>query len=1212
MPIPLELIDGSIPASGPITHCFPTPVRIHGDTSQPIVFQVTQLGHYQVVLGFPWLYATNPKIDWSSGQLDISHASVPCLTATCLTPQGGLSAPEKEQRREHSDSPLQQNKKGVKKVQIPPQNKKKVHKKSHNALVTEHRGESHGPPLQQNFSRFFEHSQLLPVRSKTPPFPLLQSIREGKVFRPTRSARPMRAAATASFPHDPALYTQVPKQYHDYLDVFSEPACNVLPPHRKYDLEIPLLPGAKLPWGPLYSMSGVELEAMREYIKTNLANGFIRPSKSPAAAPVMFVKRPDGKLRLVVDYRALNSVTVKNRFPLPLIPEMLDRLHRAKVFTKLDLRNAFHQVRVKEGDEYKTAFRCREGHYEFCVAPMGACNTPACFQYFMNDILKAYLDLSCVGILDDVIVFSETEAEHVGHVRQILEVLRQHRLYAKIQKCEFHKEEMTFVGYMVSKAGIGMDPAKVSAILDWPVPRTVKEVQSFLGFANFYRKFIVNYSELATPLTTLTRKSIPFTWSPAAAASFRSLQLAFTQAPVLHHFQPDQPCTVEADASDFALGCVLSQPSSTGELHPICFYSRKLTAAELNYPIYDKELLAVVEAFRQWRIYLEGAGAVDTQGQSVGPGPTQVFTDHKNLEYFSTARTTSRRHARWAATLATFKYTICWRKGAANGKADALSRRPDHVPPPLPSLPILNPTASATPRPLPSLRAAAVLLSPSDPLLPAIAAAQAADFGISAIIQQLSGRPGGESNPPLPGGRPSGGSDMELRGGILYKQGKVCIPPSASALILTILQQYHDSPLAGHYGVTRTQALVGQYFEWRGMATAVEAYVRSCDACQRNKVVRHAPFGLLNPLPIPSQPWSSISLDWITDLPPSNYHDAILVVVDRLTKQALFIPTTKSLPASDVASLFLQHVVRVHGIPESIVSDRDPIFTSHFWGRLLDLMQMKANRSTAFHPQTDGQTERLNSVLEQYLRIHTDYQQTDWAGLLPMAEFSYNNSKHSATTMSPFFANYGYHPRMSLLPTSSDSLVPAADSYIDRLHTAHVTLQRELLKARNAMELSANRKRRPAPDLIPGQLVWLLRRNVATTRPSSKLDVRRLGPFPVIGPVGRSAFRLSLPPSMKIHPVFHVSLLEPHVANTFPGRVVPPPLPILVDGLEEFEVHLVVDSKIWRRKLYYLIEWVGYTNEHNTWVPVGDVQNAGQAIAAYHFKYPGRAGAPRV
>ena len=229
------------------------------------------------------------------------------------------------------------------------------------------------------------------------------------------------------------------------------------------------------------------------------------------------------------------------------------------------------------------------------------------FQYFMNDILREHLDIICVGILNDVIIFSATPAEHVQHVRTILAILRKHKLYAKIQKCEFDREEMTFVGFQVSKSGIGMDPAKVAAILEWPTPTSVKEVQSFLGFANFYRKFILHYSSLTTPLTSLTRKGVRFTWSPAADAAFKQLQQSFTSAPVLQHFQPELPLTIEADASDFALGCILSQTSPASDLHLVCFYSRKFTPAELNYPIYDKELLAVVEAFKQWRVYLEGA-----------------------------------------------------------------------------------------------------------------------------------------------------------------------------------------------------------------------------------------------------------------------------------------------------------------------------------------------------------------------------------------------------------------------------------------------------------------------------------------------------------------------------------------------------------------------------------------------------------------------------
>ena len=358
-PIPVELIDGS--SAAPITHFYPSRIRIHGQHTEQITFQLVTLAHFRLVLGFPWLARHNPSIDWQSGALSFTS---PLCTSTCLVPPL-LPSP--------SQTPC-------------------------GTFPTTHIPVPSPPVLAATFSSPSSLPALLP----NPPSPSAES--------PPAPAVP---APLPSPPPHPDLYTQVPEAYHDFLDVFSEAQANTLPPHRKYDLDIPLQPGTSPPWGPIYSMSAPELTAMKTYVKEYLANGFIRPSKSPAAAPVMFVKRPDGKLRLVVDYRGLNKVTVKNRYPLPLIPEMLDRLHRAKVFTKIDLRNAYHQVRVQAGDEWKTAFRCREGHFEFQVCPQGPTNAPAMFQHFMNDILRAHLDLTAVGILDDVIIFFEDPALHV-------------------------------------------------------------------------------------------------------------------------------------------------------------------------------------------------------------------------------------------------------------------------------------------------------------------------------------------------------------------------------------------------------------------------------------------------------------------------------------------------------------------------------------------------------------------------------------------------------------------------------------------------------------------------------------------------------------------------------------------------------------------------------------------------------------------------------
>ena len=645
---------------------------------EDITLQLVTLAHFPLVLGFPWLARHNPRIDWQAGTLSFES---PLCRSTCLVPLHPSPnpipfppPPVLAATLPFPPPPAPAPSPTPAPAQVP---------LSAPAPVL-HPNQPPAQPPAPTPAQVPPSAPAPVLPSAQPPFPA-----------PSPAPTPFQAPA----PPNPNLYHQVPPEYHDYLDVFSEPQANVLPPHRKYDLEIPLKPGAVLPWGPIYPLSAPESIAMKEFITANLKNGFIRHSRSEAAAPCMFVKKDDGKLRLVIDYRMLNAVTVKNRYPLPLIPAMLDRLNEAKIFTKIDLRNAYHQVRVKEGHEYKTAFRCREGHFEFNVCPMGCTNAPAIFQHFMNDILREQLDLTAVGILDDVLIYSSDITAHPQHVRDILHILRENQLYAKVEKCEFSKDHMTFVGYMVSSKGIGMDPAKVSAVLDWPVPKSVKEIQSFLGFANFYRKFIDGYSVLTSPLTDLTRKTkSKFTWTEQAAAAFKQLQQSFTTAPVLKHFQPHLPITIETDASDFAIGCILSQTTPEGDMHPVCYYSRKLSPAEINYPIYDKELLAVVAAFKHWRVYVEGA-----------QHPVKVFTDHKNLEYFSTARTTSRRHSRWAASLATYEYEIVYRKGSANGKADAFSRRPDYKEPapppsshPLPfPIPAPSPPQSSSGLPVP-------------------------------------------------------------------------------------------------------------------------------------------------------------------------------------------------------------------------------------------------------------------------------------------------------------------------------------------------------------------------------------------------------------------------------------------------------------------------------------------------------------------------------
>jgi Reverse transcriptase (RNA-dependent DNA polymerase)/RNase H-like domain found in reverse transcriptase len=404
----------------------------------------------------------------------------------------------------------------------------------------------------------------------------------------------------------------LPKEYHDFADVFSKSKADTLAPHQPYDLKIQLEDSALPPQPSIYLLSTSELATLREFLDEHLSMGYIRPTQSSHRAPILFVKKKDGSLWLCVDFRALNNITKKDRYPLLLISDLLDAPRKTWLYTKIDLQHAYHLVRVAEGDEWKTAFRTRYGSFEWQVMPLGLTNGPAVFQCFMNDVFGDMLDVCIVVYIDDILIYSDNPSQHREHVREVLQRLRLYSLYAKADKCEWHRDSVEFLGYMLSADGLTMSKEKVQTIRDWPEPRKVKDIQSFLGFANFYRCFIHNYSDITVPLTRLTRKGIPW---------------AFTSAPILSHWVPDQPLVVETNASDYALGAILSMFDASGELHPVVFHSRTFSGAELNYDVHDKELLAIFEVFKHWRHYLEGSAL-----------PIDVVTDHKNLEDFSTTK----------------------------------------------------------------------------------------------------------------------------------------------------------------------------------------------------------------------------------------------------------------------------------------------------------------------------------------------------------------------------------------------------------------------------------------------------------------------------------------------------------------------------------------------------------------------------------------------
>ncbi|KAK3545965.1 hypothetical protein QTP70_017186, partial [Hemibagrus guttatus] len=430
------------------------------------------------------------------------------------------------------------------------------------------------------------------------------------------------------------LAVPLPSQYMDFHMVFSEERAARLPHHQVWDCAIDLLPNASPPKGRIYPLSLPESKAMEEYIKSSLAAGHIRPSTSPAAAGFFFVGKKDGGLRPCIDYRGLNAVTIRYPYPLPLVPAALEQLRGVRVFTKLDLRSAYNLQ---------------------------------CFRPLSTRFSGGLLGKGVITYIDDILVYSASMAEHVIQVREVLARFQQHHLYVKLEKCEFHHSPKgTFLGYVISHQGVEMDTVKVQAVTGWPEPSTVRELQHFLGFAKFYRRFIRNYSSVAGPLTSLLRgKPKKLSWTDQARTAFLQLKDQFTTAPILRHPDPELPFVVEVDASCSGIGAVLSQRhGEPGKLHPCAFHSRKLMAAERNYDVGNRELLAIKAALEEWRHWLEGARH-----------PFQVLTDHRNLEYLRGAKRLNPRQARWALFFTRFVFTVTYRPGSKNGKADALSRQ---------------------------------------------------------------------------------------------------------------------------------------------------------------------------------------------------------------------------------------------------------------------------------------------------------------------------------------------------------------------------------------------------------------------------------------------------------------------------------------------------------------------------------------------------------
>ncbi|KAE8694183.1 hypothetical protein F3Y22_tig00110788pilonHSYRG00591 [Hibiscus syriacus] len=699
--------------------------------------------------------------------------------------------------------------------------------------------------------------------------------------------------------------------------------------------------------------------------------------------------------------------------------------------------------------------------------------------------MKIFLKLR-LGLTKGIMNSSASLAEHKQHLRIVLEILLKNKLYAKKSKCFFGKQQVEYLGHLISAKGVATDPSKIKAMQKWPLPKNLKALRGFLGLTGYYRKFIKGYGELSKPLANMLKKE-GFHWSTEAKEAFEKLKVVMCEAPVLALPNFEQKFFLETDASSRGIGVVLSQAG-----RPIAYLSRALGPKHADLSIYEKEYLAILMTVSHWRHYLESGSFV-------------IKTDHEPLKHLLEHKLTTVIHKKGLTKLLGFNYTIQYKKGRSNKATYALSRQQ-----------------------LDSgefLQIGVTFITPT---------------WVNDIENSYEADVIAQEKIPILVLQPDSVQDWKFTKGVLYYKNRIYIG-STGDLRQKVIMALHDSPQGGHSGIQATYQRLKSFFFWPRMKIMTQEHIKQCDICQRTKVEHIPKPGLLQPIPVPNNAWEVITMDFIEGLPPSTKYKCILVVIDKFIKYAHFLPLSHPYTVVEVAKVYLDQVYKLHGPPKVAISDRDKSFTSLFWQELLKQLGTTTYFSTAYHPETDGQSERLNQCLEQYLRSMCFLKPSSWSRLLPQAELWHNTNYHTTLQMTPFEALYGYKP-----PNLNWEFQEGDEVYL---------------------KLQPYR-----------QTSLALRKNL-------KLAARFFGPYKIQKRIGQVAYKLELPPESKLHPVFHISLLKKRIGKQGLTSINPPE--VASDGQLKVYPATVLNRRVVRRRNQavnqFLIQWMNMTPAYATW-----------------------------